>query len=159
MFYAKSTHGFYDISINGSDIPDDAVQITVDQHDELLAAQCSGKVIQADVNGYPVALDPLPPPFASIKYSALESTQESCLPAINALTGIAGRAARSNDMATAMAADTAATSLIGLITYSTVMAATDGVSLKAAIVARFNVIALTAKSFPTVFAALKGVEL
>ena len=63
MIYAKSTGGFYDRAIHGDAIPADAVDITAAHHAELLTAQSAGQRIEADANGYPVAVDPqiLPP--------------------------------------------------------------------------------------------------
>lgn len=63
MKYAKSTNGFYDTDIHAV-VPDDAVEITPSEHAALLAAQSSGKIIQSDATGYPVAVD-LPPPSAA----------------------------------------------------------------------------------------------
>lgn len=60
MFYSKSTGGFYSTEIHGSNIPEDAVEITIEQHVALLEAQTSGKVIAADNKGNPIALDPPP---------------------------------------------------------------------------------------------------
>ena len=62
MFYAKSTGGFYRAEIHGASIPADAVEITDAEHAALLAAQASGKRIQPDGEGRPVALDPPPSP-------------------------------------------------------------------------------------------------
>lgn len=61
MFYAKSTNGFYDAAIHGAAIPTDAVEITAEQHAELLAGQSAGQLIKADESGYPVLADPPPP--------------------------------------------------------------------------------------------------
>lgn len=58
MFYSKSTGGFYDAAINGDNIPTDAVEITAEEHADLLTAQSSGKMIAHNVEGYPVAIDP-----------------------------------------------------------------------------------------------------
>jgi len=63
MFYSKSTGGFYSSEIHGSNIPLDAVEITIEQHFELLQGQSNGKVISADINGNPVLTDaPVPEP-------------------------------------------------------------------------------------------------
>lgn len=59
-YYAASTGGFYDPSIN-TDIPSDAVEITPTYWQELLAGQSAGKLIEADSKGYPVLVDPPPP--------------------------------------------------------------------------------------------------
>ena len=64
MFYAKSTGGFYDRAIHGDAIPADAVEISEAVHAALLEAQSSGKVIQADQSGHPLAVDP-PKPTAA----------------------------------------------------------------------------------------------
>jgi hypothetical protein len=61
MFYAQSTGGFYDTAIHGESIPADAVEITAAEHAALLAAQSTGKAIEADAEGRPVAVDPPPP--------------------------------------------------------------------------------------------------
>jgi hypothetical protein len=60
LYYSKSTDGFYDAEIHGESIPLDAVEITTDLHASLLAAQAGGKVISADENGTPIAIDPPP---------------------------------------------------------------------------------------------------
>ena len=61
MFFSAKTSGFYDPSIHGSNIPSDAVEITIEGHAALLEGQSQGKLIQADANGRPVCVD-LPPP-------------------------------------------------------------------------------------------------
>jgi len=58
MFYAKSTGGFYDLSIHGDNIPADAVEITDAEHSALLEGQSSGKIISADSFGAPILTDP-----------------------------------------------------------------------------------------------------
>lgn len=73
MLYAKSTVGFYDRAIHGDAIPADAVEITAAHHAELLTAQSAGKRIEADANGYPVAVDPLPPTLADTLAAALSA--------------------------------------------------------------------------------------
>lgn len=66
MLYSKTTGGFYDRAIHGDNIPADAVEITTDEHAALLAAQSAGKIIQADQNGCPVAVDPPKPTAAQV---------------------------------------------------------------------------------------------
>ena len=58
MFYSKTTKGFYDPTIHGANIPPDAVEITDQQHADLLSGQAAGKVITADANGNPELTDP-----------------------------------------------------------------------------------------------------
>ena len=55
MFYSKSTRGFYSKEINGDNIPEDAVNISMEDYENLLKEQSSGKEIVAEKNGYPVA--------------------------------------------------------------------------------------------------------
>lgn len=61
MFYSKSTNGFYDPEINSGGIPSDSVEISKEEHIELLNGQESGKIIAADPNGKPVLIDPPAP--------------------------------------------------------------------------------------------------
>ena len=42
MFYSKSTGGFYSRAIHGDNIPADAVEITDEEHRELLEGQSRG---------------------------------------------------------------------------------------------------------------------
>lgn len=61
MFYSKSTSGFYIAEIHGDGIPADAVEITPEEHAELLAGQSGGKRIVANADGQPLLQDPPPP--------------------------------------------------------------------------------------------------
>lgn len=60
IYYSASTRGFYDDSIHAA-LPADAKPITEQVRENLLAAQSAGKVIEADADGFPVAVDPPPP--------------------------------------------------------------------------------------------------
>lgn len=60
IFYSAATRGFYDDRLHTS-IPGDAQPITDAVHQALLAAQTVGKLIDPDVDGFPVAVDPPPP--------------------------------------------------------------------------------------------------
>lgn len=61
MFYSASNNGFYTRDIHGDNIPADAVEITVEEHQALLEGQSQGKIISADKKGKPVLKDPPPP--------------------------------------------------------------------------------------------------
>ena len=76
MLYAKSTGGFYDPAIHGDAIPPDAVEITTEEHAALLAAQSIGKVIQADQNGRPAAVEP-PKPTAAQVWERIKSERDA----------------------------------------------------------------------------------
>lgn len=70
MFYSCSTKGFYSVEIHGANIPADSVEISAEQHADLVAAQSAGATIQADANGYPVAVFPPPPSLTDVKAAA-----------------------------------------------------------------------------------------
>jgi hypothetical protein len=58
MFYfSAKTGGIYDMSFHDYELPADAVEITAEERAALFAAQQSGKIIQADADGKPVAVD------------------------------------------------------------------------------------------------------
>lgn len=70
MFYSAQTGGFYDRSIHGDNIPGDAVEITREQHADLMDAHSQGKLIAANDNGAPIAIDPPPPSAEAIAAAA-----------------------------------------------------------------------------------------
>lgn len=57
VYFSKSTNGFYLKEVHGDNIPADAVEITHEQHSELLVGQVNGKKISADNGGYPILVD------------------------------------------------------------------------------------------------------
>lgn len=61
MFYAASTRGFYVESIHGSNMPSDAVEITVEQYRTLKDGEDRGLKIQADEAGRPYLVAPSAP--------------------------------------------------------------------------------------------------
>lgn len=60
LFYSASSRGFYDDAIHAT-LPADAQPITEQVRENMLAAQSAGKIIEADADGFPVAVDPPPP--------------------------------------------------------------------------------------------------
>lgn len=75
LFFAKSTRGFYSSDIHDS-IPSDAVEITKAEHADLLAGQCSGKVIEADADGYPILQDP-PKATAAVVWERIKAKRDA----------------------------------------------------------------------------------
>lgn len=73
--YSKFTGGFYDVEINGDDIPQDAVEITDDTWFDLLNGQAEGKIISPDENGYPILTDPPPPSHEELVQMAENNRQ------------------------------------------------------------------------------------
>ena len=61
LFYAKSTGGFYEPTVHGTNIPADAIDESKWSmtHAQLMDAQAAGKTITADVDGSPIAVDPI----------------------------------------------------------------------------------------------------
>lgn len=55
-FFSPETRGFYLTSVNGNNIPADAIEITPQQHQELIDGQSLGKVISV-VDGKVVLVD------------------------------------------------------------------------------------------------------
>jgi len=53
MFYSKSTGGFYITEIHGKNIPSDAVEITLEEHEILMSGQSKGYPIISGEDGYP----------------------------------------------------------------------------------------------------------
>ena len=64
IFYSKSNQAFYDDQIHGR-LPEDAVDISPEQHAGLLAGQSQGKVIMPGRDGKPVLADPAPCPSST----------------------------------------------------------------------------------------------
>lgn len=56
-YYSASSKGFYSKEVHGSNIPDDAVEITDDEWLSLLEGQSEGKIISSDSNGRPILID------------------------------------------------------------------------------------------------------
>jgi len=59
IYYSKSNQAFYDNAIHTA-IPDDAVEISYEQHTALLAGQSNGQVIMPDKDGKPVLTSKAP---------------------------------------------------------------------------------------------------
>ena len=85
MFYSKLTGGFYTTEIHGDNIPADAVEITVEEHQALLEGQSQGKHIVADENGYPVLQDPPPLTLDEAKAAKLTEINAACDAEIEAI--------------------------------------------------------------------------
>lgn len=74
MHYSRTAGGFYTAEIHGTNIPADAVEISAELYQALLAGQASGLRIIADELGFPV-LAPAPGP-------SVEALQEQFTAAI-----------------------------------------------------------------------------
>lgn len=64
VFFSAAAKGFYDSELhNLHEIPMDAKPISYERHQELLMGQSSGKIIAANVDGFPELVDPVPKPI------------------------------------------------------------------------------------------------
>ena len=70
MFASKSTRGFYDAAIHGDNMPDDVVEITAEEHAELLDGQSNGKLIDFDEVGRPFLAEPPVPTAEQVQVQA-----------------------------------------------------------------------------------------
>ena len=77
MFYSKSTSGFYSSEIHGDNKPEDCVEITEEQHAELLEAQSQGMTITANDDGIPYAKGPELPTKEAVFKQASEQVRSA----------------------------------------------------------------------------------
>lgn len=76
MFFSPSTRGFYAVDVHGSNMPQDAVEITDEKHAALLAGNAEGKQIASDAFGCPI-LDDLPKPtYAQLRADEYPSIRD-----------------------------------------------------------------------------------
>ena len=76
IYYSKTTKGFYCTEIHGTNIPSDCVQITKEQHTNLLNEQSQGKQIVPDENGYPIAIVP---PVIPLTWEQIRAKRDALL--------------------------------------------------------------------------------
>ncbi|RVU74730.1 tail fiber assembly protein [Pantoea dispersa] len=76
-YYSPSVNAFYSLDINGTSIPEDAVEITDEVWLDLLKKQSEGRVIAVGENGMPVANDA--PPLTSAQQIEIAENQKSLL--------------------------------------------------------------------------------
>ncbi len=55
--FSKTSLGFYSLEVNGENIPPDAVDVSDELYAQLKQAQLEGKVISADLDGNPIAVN------------------------------------------------------------------------------------------------------
>lgn len=60
IYYSKTSLGFHNDTYTQT-VPSDGVVVTEEQYTALLMQNTSGKVIVPDVNGFPIAIDPVAP--------------------------------------------------------------------------------------------------
>ncbi len=66
MFASKLTRGFYSTEIHGTNMPNDVVEITAEEHAMLMAGQAAGQTIEWGNDGRPFLAAPPPPSLAAL---------------------------------------------------------------------------------------------
>lgn len=81
MFYSPSARGFYLREIHGDNIPEDCLEISLEEHAALLDGQSKGKEIVPDETGKPVLADPqkIVPGYVSAKQIRLALLKRNLL--------------------------------------------------------------------------------
>ena len=74
MYYSKLTGGFYSTEIHGSNIPEDAVELTEAQYSALIQGLSRGKIIVDGVDG-PALSDPPAPSAAEVRENDLDAIE------------------------------------------------------------------------------------
>lgn len=100
ILFSPSTRGFYPPNVAYDSLPDDLVEISIERHQELLAAQAAGMSIVAGPDGLPMPVEPAPqvPPVVSMAQARLALLKSGHLKTVNdalaQLPGEDGEAAR-----------------------------------------------------------------
>ena len=90
IYYNSKNNGFYDSNIN--DVPANSVEISNEEHSQLLEKQSQGFVIKSDANGYPVAVESVLTADEIIMINT--SKQQQLLNVVNAEIDILNRSVR-----------------------------------------------------------------
>lgn len=156
MFYSKSTGGFYTTEIHGEAIPADAIEVTDAEHAALMHGQTLGQMIGADKNGNPVLVDPPAPDMQVAIASRLTQLRAVREEILNRLSGIAGRAQRKGDSATAIACDVASQSLLDITKGLPI----DLEGVTTVVTSRYQaLVGIAANTAPGLVSAFTGVDL
>ncbi|MCO7263944.1 tail fiber assembly protein [Dickeya zeae] len=71
MFYSKSSNGFYSREIHGVNVPDDVIEISDDDYQDLLSQQVLGNAIVFDESTQkPIAVTPASPSKTQLSEAA-----------------------------------------------------------------------------------------
>ncbi|WP_147375761.1 hypothetical protein [Noviherbaspirillum cavernae] len=128
-------------------IPSDAREVEDENYRALMAAQGvqpdgqPSATIQPSESGHPVAVFPPPETVEQTRARALVGIRRNRAPLLDALNGIASRAARAGDAATAEASDAAAQKLLNITVLPAFLAATVYDEMYAAIMDEYRAIA------------------
>lgn len=73
MFYSKLGTGFF---VDLASAPDDAVEVSDEVYNALLKANSQGATIEADEDGYPIAIPPPEPTFEELINQAVHAVKQ-----------------------------------------------------------------------------------
>lgn len=104
IFYSFVTGGFYNTSLFAYDLPDDAVELSLEQYTALMDALAQGMVIIADAKGMPQAVRSLGPSAECLMDRAKKEIRAIREPMLSAVTGIGWEASEAGDAALAQEA-------------------------------------------------------
>lgn len=74
LYFCAETRGFY---LDPSDAPSSCVEVSMDEHQALFQKQGDGAEIQADENGRPIAVFPVPDVDAVVIARAVEAARQA----------------------------------------------------------------------------------
>lgn len=157
IYYSPSMDAFFHESHHGKSIPKDALKISLEQYRNLTAQISMGKVISVDEKGSLVAVDRPPAPRHELLDQAKNELRTMRRDMLDALTGIAGRAARSGNSALADEADSMAAQLLDITDDEALNNAQSSEEMADAGVAAYKRIAATANpALRVVFREITG---
>lgn len=77
IYFSPANGGFYSDRIHGDNLPDDAVEISPDLHQTLLAGQASGLRIVAGVGGAPILQSPEDAPLEELRARKIAEIEQA----------------------------------------------------------------------------------
>jgi hypothetical protein len=96
MLYSQTTRGFY-LAGRHPNIPEDAVEITDEQHQALLDGQAAGQAIIPDSTGAPILGDHPEPEFDVLVAFTKEQVRAARAPIFASLAGMQSQALATGD--------------------------------------------------------------
>lgn len=158
MLYSGLIRGFIDTAFYVGEIPADAVQISIEYRDELLAGERAGKIISPDVQGMPVLLDHPQESIESALIRAKNELRALRIQMLDAATGIGFRASVAGNTALAQEAAQVSQRLLDITDDPDLNAAQTYDDMRAAGMAAYRRIASGASAeLASVFKEITGV--
>lgn len=146
MYFCPNPIGFYNSDVT-SEIPSGMKKLTKDEYKKF-SNPTRGSKLSSDESGNPILIDVEidTGTIDSLLARAKKELRTMRAPMLDALTGIAGRAARSGNEALAIEADMLSEQLLDITDDPALNAATDYESMQAAGVAAYKRIAASASN-------------